>query len=79
MRGHAQPAVEPAGIGRQLIAGAKMHDVAALENQHPLGESAAHPIEPRCGALAALLLLASMSAPGRPQREFRRAKHGVAR
>ncbi|MBA4261469.1 MAG: hypothetical protein C0443_05465 [Comamonadaceae bacterium] len=33
--------------------------------EHPLlGESATHPIEPRCGALAALLLLAAM----RPQR-----------
>ena len=31
---------------------------------HRVGESATHPIEPRCGALAALLLLAGMS----PQR-----------
>ena len=30
-----------------------------------LGESATHPIQPRCGALAALLLLAGMRPPRR--------------
>ena len=30
-----------------------------------LGESATHPIEPRCGTPAALLLLAGMSPPRR--------------
>jgi len=37
----------------------RSHDHAHLQ-----GESATHPIEPRCGTLAALLLLAGMS----PQR-----------
>jgi hypothetical protein len=35
------------------------------EDVHPLGESATHPIELRCGTLAALLLLAGMSPPRR--------------
>ena len=38
-----------------------------------VGESATHPIEPRCGALAALLLLAGMS-PQRPAQTKRRAR-----
>jgi hypothetical protein len=38
--------------------------VCAHEQIHLLGDSATHPIEPRCDTLAALLLLAGMS----PQR-----------
>jgi hypothetical protein len=36
MRGHAQPAVEKAGVGRQRIAAALMHDTPALEHQRLL-------------------------------------------
>ena len=41
-------------------------DTEIRSHEHPylLGESATHPIEPRCGTLAALLRLAGMS----PQR-----------
>ena len=39
-------------------------DFCGHDRVHLLGESATHPIEPRCGTLAALLLLAGMS----PQR-----------
>ncbi len=41
-------------------------DLSPHDHLHRLGESATHPIEPRCGALAALLLLAGMS----PQRRL---------
>jgi hypothetical protein len=40
-------------------------DIRAHVDLHRLGESATRPIEPRYGALAALLLLAGMSPPGR--------------
>ncbi|XVJ68330.1 MAG: hypothetical protein HEQ39_00760 [Rhizobacter sp.] len=36
------------------------------ENHCLSGESATHPIEPRCGTLAALLLVAGASPPPRP-------------
>ena len=36
-------------------------DTCGHDRVHLLGESATHPIEPRCGTLAALLLLAGMS------------------
>ena len=36
-------------------------DICTHDNVHLLGESATHPNEPRCGTLAALLLLAGMS------------------
>ena len=39
-------------------------DFPLFDNDHLLGESATHPIEPRCGTLAALLRLAGRS----PQR-----------
>jgi len=39
-------------------------EICTHDHFHLLGESAKHPIEPRCAALAALLLLAGMS----PQR-----------
>ena len=39
---------------------ADVNDHAAV---HQLGESATHPIEPPCGALGALLVLAGMSLP----------------
>ena len=39
-------------------------DFCGHDRVHLLGESATHPFEPRCGTLAALLLLAGMS----PQR-----------
>ncbi len=48
--------------------------IGVHETLHLLGDSATHPIEPRCGALAALLLLAGMSPqrrralPPHPQR-----------
>ena len=35
--------------------------IPAHDIHHLVGESATHPSEPRCGALAALLLLAGMS------------------
>ena len=40
-------------------------DVRDHDEHHRMGNSATHPIRPRCGALAALLLLAGMS----PQRQ----------
>ena len=39
-------------------------NIRGTDRPHLVGESATHPIEPRCGALAALLLLADLS----PQR-----------
>jgi hypothetical protein len=36
-------------------------EISAYEHPHRLGESATRPIAPRCGTLAALLLLAGMS------------------
>ncbi len=36
-------------------------DIGTHDNVHLLGASATHPIEPRCGTLAALLPLAGMS------------------
>ncbi len=39
-------------------------EIRSHDHSHLLGESATHPIEPRCGTLAALLRLAGMS----PQR-----------
>jgi len=39
-------------------------DLGDHDHRHLWGDSATHPIEPRCGTLAALLLLAGMS----PQR-----------
>ncbi len=39
-------------------------EISSHHHPHLLGESATHPIEPRCGTLAALLRLAGMS----PQR-----------
>jgi len=39
-------------------------EIFSHDDHHRLGDSATHPIEPRCGTLAALLLLAGMS----PQR-----------
>jgi hypothetical protein len=41
---------------------------------HHLGDSATHPIEPRCGTLAALLLLAGTS----PQRRRALPAHRIA-
>jgi hypothetical protein len=38
-------------------------DVIGLEAVHQLGENATHPIEPPCGALGALLVLAGISLP----------------
>ena len=49
-------------------------DVSPHDYFHRLGESATHPIEPRCGALAALLLLAGMS----PQRRRALPAHRIA-
>ena len=47
-------------------------DSCGHDRVHLLGESATHPIEPRCGTLVALLLLAGMSPqrrrPCRPRR-----------
>ena len=40
-------------------------EISTHDDPHRLGESATRPIEPRCGALAALLLLAGMSPPRR--------------
>jgi hypothetical protein len=38
-------------------------EVFSHDAHHLSGESATHPIEPRCGVLAALLRLAGMSPP----------------
>jgi hypothetical protein len=43
------------------------------EDLQPMGESATHPIELRCGTLAALLLLAG-TRPQRPAQAKRRAR-----
>ena len=48
-------------------------DICTHDNVHLLGESATRPIEPRYGALAALLLLAGMS-PQRQAQARRRAR-----
>ena len=58
-------------------------DFGAHDNDHLLGEYATHPIERASDTLAALLLLAGMSPPGRPKPvlslveggEFRSAQH----
>ena len=47
-------------------------DIRDHDQFHRAGESATHPIEPRCGALAALLLLEG-SSPQRPAQAKRRA------
>jgi hypothetical protein len=39
--------------------------ISSNEHHHLLGESATHPIEPRYGTLAALLLVAGISPPPR--------------
>ena len=52
-------------------------DFFPYDNLHRLGESATHPIEPRCGALAALLLLAGTS-PQRPAQAKRMPAPGLA-
>ncbi len=49
-------------------------DFFPYNHLHRLGESATHPIEPRFGALAALLLLAGMS----PQRRHALPAHRIA-
>jgi len=49
-------------------------EISIHDRPHLLGESATHPIEPRCGALAALLLLAGMS----PQRRRALPAHRIA-
>ena len=49
-------------------------DFCGHDRVHLLGESATHPIEPRCGTLAALLLLAGMS----PQRRRALPAHRIA-
>ena len=49
-------------------------DICTHDNVHLLGESATRPIEPRYGALAALLLLAGMS----PQRRHALLAHRIA-
>ncbi|XVJ70224.1 MAG: hypothetical protein HEQ39_11665 [Rhizobacter sp.] len=49
-------------------------DISTHDHFHHLGESATHPIEPRCGTLAALLLLAGMS----PQRRLALPTHHIA-
>jgi hypothetical protein len=49
--------------------------LCAHEHPYRLADSATHPIEPRCDTLAALLLLAGMSLPGRPKGEYRSAQH----
>ena len=49
-------------------------DFCGHDRVHLLGESATHPIEPRCGTLAALLLLAGMS----PQRRRALPSHCIA-
>ncbi len=36
-------------------------DLCTHDSDHLMGDNATHPIEPRCGTLAALLLLAGMS------------------
>ena len=38
-------------------------DMFGHDAVYPFGESATHPIEPPCGALGALLVLAGMSLP----------------
>ena len=49
------------------------------DNSHHLGQSATHPIEQRCDALAALLLVAGMSPPPRRALPSRRiAAHSGA-
>jgi hypothetical protein len=40
-------------------------EIHTHDDRHHLGESATHPIAPRCGTLAALLLLAGGSPPRR--------------
>ncbi len=49
-------------------------DFSVHDMLHLLGDSATHPIEPCCGALAALLLLAGMS----PQRRRALPAHRIA-
>ena len=49
-------------------------EIPAHDHPNPLGESATHPIEPRYGTLAALLLLAGMS----PQRRRALPAHRIA-
>ena len=49
-------------------------DFSSHDHFHLLGESATHPIEPRCGTLAALLLLAGRS----PQRRCALPAHRIA-
>jgi hypothetical protein len=42
-----------------------MHtEISSHDHPHRLGESATHPIGPRCGTLAALLHLAGRAKPG---------------
>ena len=44
----------------------RMHtEISTHDHRHRLGQSATHPIQPRCGTLAALLLVAGMSPPRR--------------
>ena len=52
-------------------------DDGAHDRLHRWGESATHPIESRCDALAALLLLAGTS-PQRPAQAKRRASLRLA-
>ncbi len=49
-------------------------DVLIHDNHHLQGDSATHPIAPRYGTLAALLLLAGMS----PQRRHALPAHRIA-
>ena len=49
-------------------------DVRDPDEHHRVGDSATRPIRPRCGALAALLLLAGMS----PQRRRALPAHRIA-
>ena len=49
-------------------------DFCSHDGVQLLGESATHPIEPRCGALAALLLLAGRS----PRRRRALPAHRIA-
>jgi hypothetical protein len=48
-------------------------EISSHDHFHRSGESATHPIEPRCGALAALLLLAGTS----PQRRLALPAHRI--
>ena len=48
--------------------------IPAHDIHHLVGKSATHPSEPRCGALAVLLLLAGMS----PQRRRALPAHPIA-